>query len=82
MRIRNGFDSLFWSGLKTGAENYIFWCEIRSGFGRHTPRKNSWQYPPPPPGDTQSTLSQQMPSENGYLKMVPAFLQSVPLTTL
>ena len=58
MQIRNGFDSLFWSGLKTGAENYIFWCEIRSGFGRHTPRKNSWQYPPPPPrGYTVNSIS-------------------------
>ena len=64
MRIRNGFDSLFWSGLKTGAENYIFWSEIRSGFGElgGTPPGRFPGSPPPPPGDTQSTLSQQIPS--------------------
>ena len=63
MRIRNGFDSLFWSGLKTGAENYIFWSEIRSGFGElgGTP-PGRIPGSPPPPGDTQSTLSQQIPS--------------------
>ena len=63
MRIRNGFDSLFWSGLKTGAENYIFWSEIRSGFGElgGTP-PGRIPGSTPPPGDTQSTLSQQIPS--------------------
>ena len=35
----------------------------------------------PSPPDTQSTVSQQTPSYNGYLKMVPAFLQFVSLTT-
>ena len=36
-------------GLKTGAENCIFWSEIGSRFGepgRHTPTKNSQEYPP------------------------------------
>ena len=36
--------------LKTGAENYVFWSEIGSGFGEaggHTPAKNSQEYPPP-----------------------------------
>ena len=58
MRIRNGFDSLFWSGLKTGAENYIFWSEIGSRFGElggTPPRRIPGSTPPP---DTQSTLSQ------------------------
>ena len=35
--------------LKTGAENYVFWSEIGSGFGEasgHTPAKNSQEYPP------------------------------------
>ena len=62
MRIRNGFDSLFWSGLKTGAENYIF-C-LKSGQDLE-----NWAAHPhdefpgvPPPPDAQSTLSQQTPS--------------------
>ena len=51
MRIRNGFDSLFWSGLKTGAENYIFWSEIGGGFEEQgcTPLPRILRSTPPPP---------------------------------
>ena len=36
-------------GLKTGAENWIFWSEIGSGFGESAgtpPTKNCQEYPP------------------------------------
>ena len=81
MQIRNGFDSLFWSGLKTVRKITFFGVKSGQDLGGTPPGRIPGSTPPPP-GDTQSTLSQQIPSENGYLKMVPAFLQSVPLTTL
>ena len=65
MRIRNGFDSLFWSGLKTGAENYIFCSEIRSGFGElggTPPGRIPGSTPPPPTGiHSQLYLSRYLP---------------------
>ena len=71
MRIRNGFDSLFWSGLKTGAENYIFWSEIRSGFGElgGTPPGRIPGSTPPPPlprGYTVNSIS-----ADTFLKWIP-----------
>ena len=72
MRIRNGFDSLFWSGLKTGAENYIFWSEIRSGFGLlggTPPGRIPGSTPPPPPPGIHSQL---------YLSRYLTFLKWIP----
>jgi len=40
----NGY-GFFKPGLKTGVENGIFGSEIGSGFVRHTPTKNSKEYP-------------------------------------
>ena len=53
-RPENGFGS-YWSGLKTGVKNDIFWSKIGSGFGEpgHTHQEflgvQPPTHPPPPP---------------------------------
>ena len=57
MQIRNGFDSLFWSGLKTVRKITFFGVKSGQDLGGTPPGRSPGSPPPPPRGYTVNSIS-------------------------